>query len=375
MMKFFKPRVRTEVRREQLVAATLHLLAHTSLEALSTRQLAAELGLSQPALFRHFPSREALLLETVAQVRSEVGAIALAIVESQLPAIEQLRTLGLRLLEHVENRPGIARLLFAMGTPSAGAIREALQHVVAMQTALVLELVRQGQAAGDLNGNQDADAAAMLFVGVVQGLVLRWEIAGRDHPLAARFEPVFLVWLHGAGPKRADGEGVEAEPTDASVQTAPMNEAGKSVPLAMLDVRPLIARGVDPLSAILAQLEELPSSGALVVQAPFRPSPLLSLLSRRGHGVSAEALSEKHWAVEVVVGGALTIDDLRDFEPPEPMERVLSAVALLAPGGAYLARLPRHPELLLPKLLERGLMVQVAPRGDGSTLLRVEKRA
>ena len=272
-----------------------------------------------------------------------------------------------------QTEAAIARELFACAA-AAGNSEHKRAHFIGLP-ALVLELVRQGQAAGDLNRKQDADAAAMLFVGIVQGLVLRWEIAGRDHPLAARFEPVFLVWLHGAGPKRADRECVEAEPIDDSVQTARINEAGKSVPLAMLDVRPLIARGVDPLSAILTKLEELPSTGALVVQAPFRPSPLLSLLSRRGHGVSAEALSETHWAVEVVVGGALTIDDLRDFEPPEPMERVLSAVALLAPGGAYLARLPRHPELLLPKLLERGLMVQVAPRGDGSTLLRVEKRA
>jgi len=70
---------------------------------------------------------------------------------------------------------------------------------------------------------------------------------------------------------------------------------------------------------------------------------------------------------------AHAIDDLRDLEAPEPMERVLAATAGLAPGGTYAARVPRYPRLLLPRLEERGLHCEVVEEPDGTALVRVRR--
>jgi AcrR family transcriptional regulator len=361
-MKVFGPTIPAGERREQILDATLRLLARTSIDALTTRDLAAELGVSQPALFRHFVSREALLLAVVAHARASLERIAVGIVDGPGPAAAQLRALGEALLAHVERSPGLPRLLFASASPAAGPVREALRGVVSMQAALVAELCRQGQREGALAAAIDADHAATLFIGMIQGLVLRWEIAAREEPLAARFAPLFELWLHGVA------AGARAPAQQAFAEPPPPSAAG---PLAALDVRPILARGVDPLSAILAALAPLPPSGALLVEAPFRPAPLLALLARRGHAVAAEQLAPDQWLVEIVVGASPPVEDLRDREPPEPLERVLAAASALPPGGVYLARLPRFPRLLVPRLRERGVELAILERADGAALLRV----
>jgi AcrR family transcriptional regulator len=360
-MKIFGSETPAGERREQILEATLRLLARTSLDALTTRELAADLGVSQPALFRHFVSREALLLAVVAHARSSLEQIAVGVVDGPGPASAQLRALGEALLAHVERSPGLPRLLFSSASPAAGPVRDALRHVVGMQAALVAELCRQGQREGDLAAAMDADQAATLFIGMIQALVLRWEIGARAEPLAARFPALFELWLHGVA---ADGAPValpSAEPPPARAQA----------PLAVLDVRSILARGVDPLSAILAALAPLPSTGLLLVEAPFRPAPLLALLARRGHAVSCEEIAPDHWLVEVVVGGAPAVEDLRDREPPEPLERALAVAAALAPGQVWIARLPRFPRLLVPHLRERGVEHAILERPDGAAVLRV----
>jgi hypothetical protein len=70
---------------------------------------------------------------------------------------------------------------------------------------------------------------------------------------------------------------------------------------------------------------------------------------------------------------APAIDDLRDLEAPEPMERILAATAGLAPGEAYAARVPRYPRLLLPRLEERGLLYEVVEEPDGTALVQVRR--
>lgn len=369
MKKLFTPRVATAERRKQIVEATLRLLARAPIESLTTRQLAKELGLSQPALFRHFASREALVLEVVAHARAELEQIAAGIVDGGGPAIAQLRALGRALLEHVERQPGLPRLLFSSATPAAGPVRDAMRHVVAMQAALLAELVRQARREGDLGDAGDADHAATVFMGMVQAVVLRWEISARRGSLATQLDPLFELWLHGVAARPAVRLAPPAAP-DQAADRPPTSTA----PLAALDVRPLIARGIDPLATILTGLEGLPRAGVLVIEAPFRPTPLLSLLTRRGHSVTADALAKDRWRVEVVLDGAPAIEDLRDLEPPEPLERVLEACSALAPGQVYLARLPRFPRMLIPHLRERGLTFALLEASDGSTLLRVVKQ-
>ena len=90
---------------------------------------------------------------------------------------------------------------------------------------------------------------------------------------------------------------------------------------------------------------------------------------------AAEAIAPDHWLIEVIAGGAPAIEDLRDREPPEPLDRALAAGAALAPGQVYLARLPRVPRLLVPRLCERGLAFAVEERPDGAAILRLEKPA
>jgi len=65
------------------------------------------------------------------------------------------------------------------------------------------------------------------------------------------------------------------------------------------------------------------------------------------------------------------IVDLRDFEAPGPMEKVLLACSDLGAGEFFLARVPRVPNLLFPHLESRGLRWWVHEEADQSALLLV----
>jgi hypothetical protein len=59
----------------------------------------------------------------------------------------------------------------------------------------------------------------------------------------------------------------------------------------VIDVRPIIASGGEPLSEILAAAGEIPVGGLLMVVAPFEPMPLYGLMRQMGfsHEIRAEA--------------------------------------------------------------------------------------
>lgn len=349
-------------RREQIVAAALACLATTPLERVTTREIAAAVGLSQPALFRHFRSREAILVAAAETVKAALEAEVEAVLVSDDTPIGRCLALARALAAYVERHPGLPRLLFADLALDAPDLRRAVSHLVDMQRTFVAELLRQARERGELREGVSPQAAAELFVGMMQGLALRPGPGAR--PLGERLVPVLHVW-------RGAVEAASRPPAGGRAVRFPSPPAGVSA-LRAIDARPLLARGADPLADILGALEGLAPGSALVVTAPFRPKPLERLLAGRGHAAELVAGDGGLHSLICVVGGEPGLVDLRALEAPEPMEAVLEATGSMVPGQVLMALVPRHPHWLLPHLEARGLRFAVAELCDGSALLRVE---
>ncbi len=348
-------------RREQILTAVLDLLATTPLERLTTRHIAERVGVTQPALFRHFQSREALLLAVAQEARLALSMKLTHLLAQPMPPLERCLAVASLLADFVDLHPGLPRLLFADLAFEAPELRLAVQHLVTMQHTLVTTLVGDARRDGAVRQAVQPEAAATLFVGMVQGLALQGLLAGEQapRPMRERLGPVAALW-------RAALETTDAQ--EAPQVEMPVLRCG----VLALDVRPILARGVDPLVDVLAVIATLAPTSAVVVTAPFQPKPLVALLTGRGHRVTAHAGPNGLWSLVVIVDSALPCLDLRDLEPPEPLEQLLTHAARLRPHTALLAHLPRNPRLALPQLQARGHAVQVAELADGSAIVRVE---
>ncbi|TNF37510.1 MAG: TetR/AcrR family transcriptional regulator, partial [Deltaproteobacteria bacterium] len=149
-------REKTAVRRQQIIEAAFQLLAELPLADVTTRRIAAVVGISQPALFRHFTSRDAVLLGVLDDAQRELGGLVEAALGGPT-AQARLLGLGRALASFIERRPGLPRLLLAdLGPSPAGtAVRAALQKLVAIQRALVGEIVKDGIADASLRADLD----------------------------------------------------------------------------------------------------------------------------------------------------------------------------------------------------------------------------
>ncbi len=64
-----------------------------------------------------------------------------------------------------------------------------------------------------------------------------------------------------------------------------------------LDVRPLLARGVEPFSKIRSSVDALRAGEGLTVIAPFLPSPLIEKLKSEGFRSEVHHQPDGTWAV------------------------------------------------------------------------------
>jgi hypothetical protein len=64
-----------------------------------------------------------------------------------------------------------------------------------------------------------------------------------------------------------------------------------------LDVRGLLAKGLEPLPAIRQRVSDLKAGEGIIVHAPFLPSPLIELLGSEGFESKVERGDAGDWIV------------------------------------------------------------------------------
>ena len=354
------------VAQPRVVEAAYRLLAEVSPTGLTIRAVADAAGMTATEVLEHFRSPDQVLLAAIHHGRDRLATIAGDCLAGGGPALARLERYAERVLTEVADHPALANLIHAHVGMEAHA-QVAIKHLVASQIGFATELLRRGQAEHVVAPDLTPEDCAVLFVGMLHGLMLQRALGAHDASPTNRLSALFAIFSRAvvtrfdpAGAVRGDGP-----------RTTESSRTSQRDGLFSLDVRPMIARGDDPLDAVLAAVESVGPGGVVKLTADFRPKPLVTLLESHGHGIRVVRVNDSRFDVEVVVGGEPKVADLRDLEAPEPLERVLSATSNLPPGGVYLARLPRFPRLLLPHLSERGLTWHLHEEADESVFLRV----
>lgn len=165
-------------RRARAIEALLDLACSCAPEQISTAAIAERMGVSHAALFRHFPSREALWAESVrwatSRLETDLQRIASDHSLAPLSRVEQLLQAN---ADFVCRHPGLLRMLLSeLPRPgSSPASEEAKAFGARLRnslTALLEQAVTQGELAPSL---PPAELAPLLLAScegmMLQGLV------------------------------------------------------------------------------------------------------------------------------------------------------------------------------------------------------------
>lgn len=207
----------TEQRQSDLIAAALILAAGRSPADITTAELAAAVGLSQAAVFRHFPSKEAVWLAALDWVHGHLMAQLRAAAQQATP-LAALRAVVLAHAAFVAQYPGVPRLIFQelqhpQPTPLKAKVRDLLQDY----RDFIRSLLQAAVACNSIAPAAVHTGAEVLFLGSIQGLAMQAMLNDDPH-LLTRLAPA-LVDVVLTGLRHLDAQPVEPNQPPSGAHT------------------------------------------------------------------------------------------------------------------------------------------------------------
>ncbi|PWB57460.1 MAG: TetR/AcrR family transcriptional regulator [Bradyrhizobiaceae bacterium] len=202
-MRVRKP---AEERKSEIVEATLRLADKVGPDRLATGQVAEAVGLTQAALFRHFPKKQDLWEAVAARIGEKFQQRWLAIERGPADPLDRLRGIVAAQLKLIQSMPAIPAILFSRELHVENrALRVIFAEFMKNFNLRIERLLAAAQRDGRLRGDIEPRDAAFLVIGLVQGLVLRWSVSGRSFDLPTEGERLLSIQLMTFGAAPAAG--------------------------------------------------------------------------------------------------------------------------------------------------------------------------
>jgi AcrR family transcriptional regulator len=185
-------------RRLVTVEAVIALAGSQNPSDITTAAIAKHMNLTQGALFRHFPSKDSIwqsVMEWVAdrllaRIDHAAGGIA-----SPLTAMQAM---FMSHIDFVVEHPGVPRMMFGqLQSTEETAAKKMAQTLIQRYSERVRARIEQGKAIGEITSEVDTHAAATLFIGTVQGLVMQSLLSGDILRMRTEALGVYAIYERG----------------------------------------------------------------------------------------------------------------------------------------------------------------------------------
>lgn len=188
-------------------------------------------------------------------------------------------------------------------------------------------------------------------------------------------------------------------------EALPVDEAKDSIPefneadVILLDVRPVIEGGEDPLRIIMEEIKKIKTGQVLKLVNTFEPLPLIKILEKKGFEVYIDNINDnlvytyfhkkqpgntddpkpqnkgEGWEeIYKSFEGKMETVDVRELEMPLPMHTILEALTKLPQDKALYVLHKRIPVFLLPELAEQGFDYRIKEVAPGEVYMLIFKK-
>ena len=174
----------TERQIEIMEAATLRI-DKFGIQELTIKNLASDLSLSEAALYRHFKSKNEILLGLLTYFILEMNErLAVIIEDKELQPSELLKKVFVSQLNTFVQKPAIVSVIFSEGIFQFNKeLSDKVSTMMALMQKNISALITRGQNEGVYGKLLGADTITTIIMGSMRMVVLKWKLSGNKSNL------------------------------------------------------------------------------------------------------------------------------------------------------------------------------------------------
>jgi AcrR family transcriptional regulator len=171
-------------RQTEILLVALELIGKKGIQGLTIKNISKEIGISEPAIYRHFASKSDILLGVLSNFK-EMAIMLSEIVENyNAAATEKLDFLFSRMLDLFTETPSMVSVIFSEEIfNNDETLKSKINEIVTLHTNTIEAIILNGQNENNIRTDIDKKSLALIAMGSFRLLVKKWELSNHSFNL------------------------------------------------------------------------------------------------------------------------------------------------------------------------------------------------
>ena len=165
--------------------AATNRISKFGIQHLTIKTLAEDIGLSEPALYRHFKSKNEILLSLLEYFKTEMKNRIQSIPSPPNETEgDRLRAIFNSQLQTFTNKPAIVSVIFAESIFHFDeSLSNKVSEIIELMQSVVLSNIEKGQKKGEYSKSIGSSTLTTIIIGGMRMTVLKWKLSGHKSNL------------------------------------------------------------------------------------------------------------------------------------------------------------------------------------------------
>jgi len=179
-------------RQEEIIHTAINLIATKGIQGLTLKNLAKAIGISEPAIYRHYDNKIEILVSIMDYFSSTARLIFQREMQTSASSITKIETIFDNHFTAFSETPALVAVIFSEEIfRNEPLLSQKIREVMESNSMAIRQILTEGQQSGEINGNLDKAHLTVIIMGSLRLLIKQWQMADYSYDLRERGQAFF----------------------------------------------------------------------------------------------------------------------------------------------------------------------------------------
>lgn len=165
-------------RQSEILSESIKLIANKGIQGFTIKNLANAIGITEPAIYRHFKNKQEILVELLSLFKENKESFMRNVQANSITPMKDLKTMFENRFRFFANNPAIASVIFSEELfRNDPLLSKMVFEIMKGNQKIILQIISAGQKSSDIKPNVAAEQLAFIITGAIRLIVTKWRLS------------------------------------------------------------------------------------------------------------------------------------------------------------------------------------------------------
>lgn len=171
-------------RQDQIIEESINLIAEKGIQGFTIKNLSKAIGISEPAIYRHFDSKTSILLTILDNFKQMANMLSKMMSSAEMTAVEKISFMFEKMVDMFTETPALVSVIFSEEIfKNEEVLKHKIIEILNTNETTVENIMLKGQKNNEVRTDINEKSLALLTMGSLRLMVKRWSLENYNFDL------------------------------------------------------------------------------------------------------------------------------------------------------------------------------------------------